>query len=95
MRTINLAMHRAARGPRDKVQAVIQYALDHDIQIISFGLAPNPNGFCFEASDNTSETALAVFDDMLNQLSAHHEERLRKIVFGPFKTASEYLYWNT
>lgn len=56
------------------------------IEIVSFGLAPNPDGFCYEYSDEyygeMPPDELERFEDLLKQVPT---EPLRSIIFPDFK----------
>lgn len=63
--------------PKEEVNRVIEFMQDHDLEIVSFGLAPNPNGFCFESPKGTSEAIKRKCSRMLDSLSQEAEEMLR------------------
>ena len=65
-----------------KVKEIIQIGLDHDLEIISYGLAPNPNGFCFEDHGGASDKTLMHFNDLLDALTKAEIDELRKAVFA-------------
>jgi len=52
-----------------------------DIELVSFGLAPNPNGFCYEVHNeslfNTKE--LKALDDALNYLTGEEEDTIKEL----------------
>jgi len=52
-----------------------------DIELVSFGLAPNPNGFCYEVHNeslfNTKE--LEALDDALNYLTGEEEDTIKEL----------------
>ena len=54
---------------------------DYEIEIVSYGLAPNPNGFCYEAEDVPSEVHEEL-SALLDSLSERETTELRRIVFG-------------
>ena len=62
-----------------RVQAVIDFCDDNHVDIISYGLAPNPNGFCYEADDDVETKEL---EEMLDALTSKEENELRKYIFG-------------
>lgn len=73
------------------VQTVIDLCLEHGFEIVSFGLAPNPNGFCFEMSeiedatkDEIKEQKLNAkrFSKMLDALTSKQEQELRAYILG-------------
>lgn len=72
------------------VQEIVDLLEDYVyIEIVSYGLVPNPNGFCFEVSDfyfdeeDTKEykEAATRLNELLESLSPAEEKELRKIVF--------------
>ena len=54
-----------------------------NIQLVSYGLAPNPKGFCFELYDPDliSESELTNFCYLLHNLTRKEEEILKRIYF--------------
>ena len=50
----------------------------YEIEIVSFGLAPNPNGFCFEASEETPLDVVTELSGILDNLNKSEIERLKK-----------------
>lgn len=52
-----------------------------DVELVSFGLAPNPNGFCYEVHNeslfNTKE--LKALDDALEILTSEEENTLKEL----------------
>lgn len=69
----------------NNVLKVLELCDDYGFTIVSFGLAPRPNGFCFEMPDDGDEdTVLAAVEltKELNALSSKEEEELRTFVFG-------------
>lgn len=50
-----------------------------DIEIISYGLAPNPNGFCYELYDNVDAKDLKEIDTLLELLSSEDVQTLREL----------------
>lgn len=67
-----------------KAHAILAFCEDNNIEIISYGLAPNPNGFCYELFGDACSDEAQVLDDMLDGLSSREEQELRKLVFGGF-----------
>jgi len=73
---------------QDQVTLIIDFLEDNGIEIISYGLAPNPFGFCFEQIDNPPSdtvddysTNASILSNMLDGLSKGQELRLKKILF--------------
>ena len=64
------------------VKQVLDYCKRHDIKIVSWGLAPNPFGFCFERGASTSNKACVELSRMLDGLTGMQEQELRHEVFG-------------
>lgn len=56
---------------------VLQFAFDNELEIVSYGLAPNPNGFCFESYGNASESVKRKFSKMLDALNSNEVKKLR------------------
>lgn len=70
-----------AQSKLSKAAHVADFCNLHDIVIVSYGLAPNPNGFCYEMGDSTCAAACDVLEDMLDSLNSRDEAELRKLVF--------------
>jgi hypothetical protein len=55
----------------NKVKQLLDIMLEYDIEIVTYGLAPNPNGFCFECGDLDTEgdsvLAYCLPDEYLNK----------------------------
>ena len=64
------------------VRKVLAFCKTHDIEIISWGLAPNPFGFCFERGENTTQEACRKLSRMLDGLTGMEEQELKREVFG-------------
>ena len=69
----------------DAVINILAFAAEHDFEIVSYGLAPNPNGFCFESHGDATIEQMQKFSKMLNALSSDDIKRLRKAVFGDIR----------
>lgn len=66
-----------------KIQQILDFCTDNNIEIVSYGLAPNPNGFCYELPENLDDTdAYETLNKMLDALTAQQVVELRKIIFG-------------
>lgn len=63
------------------VRKVIAFIQDNDIALVSYGLAPNPWGWCFEVSDNTPKSASRTLGRMLDGLSNKETKELRQWAF--------------
>jgi hypothetical protein len=67
-----------------KVQAIMEYALEHGFELTSFGLEPNPFGFCYEThpdAENGEEPGLdehQYFNSLLYALNESEELELRR-----------------
>lgn len=65
-----------------EVENLFQWLLDNDIEIVSYGLAPNPFGFCFEChNDNTRDAIKRHAHERLESLNSVQTEYLRFITF--------------
>jgi hypothetical protein len=67
---------------RPRVKQILDLCERYDIIIVSFGLAPNPNGFCFEPSPRTPKGAKRALADMMQALNKGEEAELRCVIFG-------------
>lgn len=65
-----------------KIKAILDHCEAHGLEFVSYGLAPNPWGFCYERSDASSDEACKDLDRMLNGLSDNEENELKREVFG-------------
>lgn len=66
-----------------KVQKLLQFSLDHNLEIVSYGLAPNPNGFCYEVHDDETDCEVKRrFEYLLNTLTEDEIGQVRKAVFA-------------
>lgn len=54
-------------------------SLTGDVELVSYGLAPKPNGFCYENHGNINETDLKVLDTALGSLNNEETETLREL----------------
>lgn len=63
------------------VTRILRFCQFHDIQLVSYGLAPNPNGFCYERSKHTPAEACKLLEIMLETLTAAQTEELKAKVF--------------
>jgi len=65
------------------VHKLLERCIDANVEIVSYGLAPNPNGFCYEVHEpRASDEILATIDKALDQLSPNDVRILRSWVFG-------------
>ena len=64
------------------VTEILELMEDTGIEIVSYGLAPNPFGFCFERGEDTTNLEAKKFSVKLNSLSERDERELRKTIFG-------------
>ena len=58
------------------LKRLIQWGLDNNLEVVSWGLAPNPFGFCFESHGNASEEVKKYFFKRLEALAPHDVEEL-------------------
>lgn len=65
-----------------KVQKILEHCEESDIEIVSYGLAPNSWGFCYEAGKNTTEKQCKKMNTMLKALNVSEERELKREVFG-------------
>lgn len=74
-------------------KSVLEFALDNGLEIVSYGLAPNPTGFCFEAhpglieEDGSREPEASPetqrrFAEMLRGLNRQEVDTLRAWALG-------------
>lgn len=69
------------------VKRLLSFALENNLEIVSFGLAPNPDGFCFEAhacrltGKEASDDVKRAFSTMLSRLTKQEINQLKKAVF--------------
>lgn len=63
------------------VRKVLSLASDWNIEIVSYGLAPNPNGFCFGCDDSVPDSVRIKFTNMLGGLTETEENELKERVF--------------
>ena len=64
------------------VSRIMDLIDESGIQIVSYGLSPNPNGFCFEGSDDTTDEQMNEMANLIEDLSFKDEKKLRRIIFG-------------
>lgn len=64
------------------ITRIIDLMDESGIQIVSYGLSPNPNGFCFEGSDDTTDEQMNEMANIIEDLSFKDEKKLRRIIFG-------------
>lgn len=74
MITLNLDK---CKTPEARAKRVMGFGLDNGLEIVSYGLAPNPNGFCFESHYKASESVQRVFHNTLETLDKETVEVLR------------------
>ena len=67
---------------RKKITQILEFCDETGIQIVSYGLAPNPNGFCYELYGDACRDEGIVLDEMLNALTSQEEAELRRSLFG-------------
>ena len=64
-----------------RLKRLIEFGLLNDLEIVSYGLAPNPNGFCFESHGKASDKVKRHFSDQLDTLTKDETQELRKWSF--------------
>lgn len=65
-----------------KLTKLLGFMLENDYEIVSYGLAPNPNGFCYEyqGKDSKRDWNLDKYiSDTLESLNREESEMLRKL----------------
>lgn len=67
---------------KNRIDQILKFCAKHDIEIVSYGIAPNPFGFCYEAGEEASAAACRKLDAMLESLTEREEQMLRKAIFG-------------
>ena len=65
----------------NKIRRVLTLLVDSGSEIVSYGLAPNPNGFCYERGNSLSKVQEKELNNLLNSLSSK-EENILKITVG-------------
>lgn len=61
----------------DTAEKVLTFGLDNNLEVVSYGLAPNPNGFCFESHGKASDNVKREFSKMLDALNKVETNKLR------------------
>lgn len=66
------------------VNKITELMSETGFEIVSYGLAPNPNGFCYEVpyERGMDLEARTMMDRLLDQLTRAEEEELKALVFG-------------
>ena len=64
-----------------KLKKLMQFGLENDLEIVSYGLAPNPNGFCFESHGKATDKVKNHFSKELDKLTKEETETLKGWVF--------------
>lgn len=64
----------------NNIRKVIDFCEDNNCEIISYGLAPNPFGFCFETESNDAKIKITLHN-LLENLSESEVKKLRKFIF--------------
>jgi hypothetical protein len=62
------------------VARIINHLYESNIELVSYGLAPNPWGFCYETGESTTTTQAKQLDVMLDGLSDSDELELKAIL---------------
>ena len=65
-----------------QISKVVDLLELYDCEIVSYGLAPRPNGFCFERGPDTSDEQCVALSKALDALTNDEEQLLRKLIFG-------------
>ena len=64
-----------------RVTDLVKFGIDNDLEIVSHGLAPNPDGFCFESHGKASAHVKKYFSDELDRLNLAETKVLKMIIF--------------
>ena len=65
-----------------KIARIIDLLNENEIEIVSYGLAPNPSGFCYELmNDDTPIEVLKELNTLLDSLNTSEVSKLRKMLF--------------
>lgn len=63
-----------------KVHDLLDFMLTNSVELVSYGLAPNVDGFCYEVhNEKTSYKLLKRIDERLDALSKEQEKYLKEI----------------
>jgi hypothetical protein len=64
------------------VENLLNTLLENNLELVSYGLAPNPNGFCYEIhGDRPSKSFLKHIDTQLDTLTKEQEQWLKAACF--------------
>lgn len=67
----------------DRIERLFDLMIEHNIEIVSYGLAPNPNGFCFECLEpGTPDEIKGLMSVYLGALTNKETEIVRRAVFN-------------
>jgi hypothetical protein len=64
-----------------KIEMILELMTQSGIEIVSFGLAPNPNGFCYECADETTNKESKKMSELLSSLNNKEVSELKGWVF--------------
>jgi len=64
-----------------KFDNILDLCAESEIEIVSHGLAPNPNGFCYERGEKTTEKQCAKLEVLLNALTLYEQMEFIKQTF--------------
>lgn len=67
---------------QSRVERLVEFCNEHDIEFTAFGLAPNPFGFTYECGEGTAFADREYVELILNSLNKEEEEELKKRVLG-------------
>jgi hypothetical protein len=68
--------------PSKSVAEILDFITEHNVEIVSYGLAPNPNGFCYELPDDLVDTDVdETLSRLFNGLTREQERELKGLVF--------------
>ena len=64
-----------------RVRKLLTFMFENDLEIVSYGLGPNPNGFCFENHGKASKKVLKYVSKELDSLTNIEIKEIREAVF--------------
>lgn len=64
-----------------KVKKLLRFGFENNLKIISYGLAPNPDGFCFESHGKASQKVQKYFHNKLESLTESEIIKVKNAIF--------------
>jgi len=68
-------------APTTTIDKIIELCADSGNEIVSYGLAPNPNGFCYERGEDATYKECQELSELLDLLTNSETVKLRSIMF--------------